>query len=1423
MRKFYLPFTLVVSLLAVVCSNAQDFSNKGRDFWLCFPSHVPSGNSLAEMYIYITSDANSSGVITYNGQTQNFTVTANTVTTVPIIRAAAYISDAESNTPVNKGIEVKVNPGQPSVVVYTEIYASARTEATLVLPVTVLNRKYRAISYYQYSTGQSKSQFEIIAVEANTSVQVQLMKNGIISGAPFTIVLPNIGDVYQIQDALDLSGSLIESVSSAGEPCKRIAVFSGSSAVGINSPSCVGNSFDPLFQQCYPITSWGKNFGVVPIAGNPAGYQARAMASEDNTTVNYNGNTIVLNAGQVYPAIASNVAPQTQPIFITADKPICVAEYLLSENCAGFNVIGDPDMIILNPIEQNISNITIFTSTHQAISNQYLNVLIPTAAAASFKVNGAAIGGFLPMPTDPQFSYRQYLFPYGDNSYTLSADSGFNAICYGLGSVETYGYSAGTNVLDLYQFIQISNPYATVNFPASCKGQPFYFSIVFPYQPTQIDWNFFGLFPNVTQTNPLYDSTWFVNGRQLYRYKLPTPYTIYLAGTYPIQVIAQNPTADGCSGQQQIDYNLQVFSPPVSNFTFTSSGCLSDSVHFFGTPTNLNGRPVINNSWAFGDGGTAAIQNPAHKYNAAGSYIVKYSVITDIGCLSDTSQQTVSVSPPPIAAFSVSQPQCIGQAVNFIDQSNAAGGVITHWFWNFGEGPTVDATNGNPQTHIYNSSGQYTVTLYVQTTGGCQSMLYSQVITINEKPVANFNFTGACLPSGSTQFTDQSTISSGNIAQWSWNFGDGGTSAQQNPVHNYASTGPFNVKLTVTSANGCTDSVLKIMNIVYAQPQASFNGPAEVCRGSAANFTDQSTAPNSTITQWSWNFGDGGTSTQQNPSYTYTSPGTYTVILNTVSAAGCPSTTATKTIIVNPLPTTNFTISAPGCINQLISFTDISVANAGNIVSWSWTFGDGGTSALQNPQHTYTNPNTYSTTLQVTTNKGCINTATKQLAINPLPVANFGASQTCVLDPVTQFTDSSTISDGTQNLFTYSWNFGDPNATPGNPNTSTLKNPQHKYTVAGPYTITLTVISGGGCSTSVTKPFFVNGGLPIPSYTLQGSTSFCSGNSISLVDNSTVTPGNVVKIEVYWDYTTDPGIKTIDNTPLSGNTYTHLYPEFGSPASRTVTIRYVAYSGQSCVQYIDRTITLLATPTLQFDILAGVCKDVPAFQITQASITNGLPGTGTFSGPGVSTTGFFDPNVSGAGTKTIRYTYAAANGCSNYKEQTIDVFALPVVNAGPDRGMLQYGSTVLLGSATGNGLTYLWTPNVAINNPALAKPTVSPPTDQLYTLSVTTSDGCTASDEVMVNILKAPVIPNIFSPNGDGVHDKWDIPYLSTYVGCTVDIYNRYGQLIYHSIGYDNAWDGTVNGKQVPVGTYYYVIDPKNGRSRISGYVDVIR
>lgn len=1430
-------------LFAVLCTAAltplfaQDFSNKGKEFWLCFPSHTPSGANQAQMALFITSDKNSSGTISVNGFNTTFTVNANQVAgPINIPYSNAHINFGESGVVVNKGIHVLVDPGKPPVVVYAHIYAGFRSAASLILPENVLGKKHFVATFHQNSTSGSKSQFQIIAVEPNTTVRFRVRRNGVLNPLSTTMVLTNPGDVLQIQDDQDLTGTLVESVAIGSETCKKIAVFSGSSSLAIGNGSQQGGSYDPLYQQLYPVNTWGKSFGVIPFANNPNGFHYRVIASEDNTDIDIgSGPIITLNAGEFYPASNANPAPVNSAFLITASKPVSCMQYMMSSDAANAsNDLGDPDMVILNPVEQNINDITIFSSTLQQISQRYLSVYIQTAASGSFRINNVPpVSNFLPMPGAPGYSYLvENLTNLANPSFRLTADSGFNAIAYGLGNFESYAYSAGTNVRDLYQFVTTQNTYATVNFPVACKGTPFFFSIVFPYQPTSIRWQFNGLFPDVTLNSPVADSTWVIGTRTVYRYKLPAPYTANTVGTFPIKVLVQNPTGDGCTGEQEIDYDLQVFAPPSANFNFTTNGCVSDSVSFFDI-TNTDGRDIIKWSWEFSDGLTDSIKNPKHKYTSAPSYNARLSVITDVGCVSDTMTKTVILNDEPLAKFGASAPFCAGRTITFSDTSSVSnGGTLVKWFWDFGDGtPVLTATTNANQTHVYNTPGTYVVKLKVETTTGCQSEEFPRTITIHPNPVASFALPNVCLPAGTASFINQSSITDGSQASftYAWNFGDGNTAGNVlNPVHTYTGTGPYTVTLSVTSNNGCVDDSVRLLNTIYAQPTANFAvDKAEVCLGGAFNFTDQSTAPNSSITQWAWDFGDGGTSTVNNPSKTYTNPGTYTVTLVTTSAIGCPSTVKTMNVTVNALPTAQFSVSGVTCVNKNVTLVNASVPNSGNINKWSWNFGDASTAVLSSGAaftHIYNQTGPYTVTLQVETDKGCVSTITSNnITVHVNPRAGFIAPEVCLTDPSVNFIDTSSIATGS--IAAWSWNFGDANATAGNPNTSGQQNPSHIYTATGNYTAQLIVTSDQGCTDTLSKPFDVNSAIPKADFNIRNNAALCSNQDITIENLSYVVGyGNIVKLEIYWDANNDMSLFTVDESPTQGKQYSFRYPEFGTPASRNITIRVIAYSGVTCLEPLEKTFTLLATPEVVFDPVNGVCADVSPFQLTQASVTNGLPGTGVFSGPGVSATGLFNPATAGSGSHVIRYTYTGTNGCVNYKEQIVPVNPVPVANAGPDKFLLQGGVVQLTPVLNANfPVNYLWTPSTGLDNPTIADPKASPSDDITYTLTVTSDFGCTDQDQVFVKVLKSPVIPNIFSPNGDGVHDRWVIEYLDTYPGATVEIYNRYGQLVYKSVGYTNPWDGTVNGKPVPVGTYYYIVDPKNGRQRMAGYVDVIR
>ena len=1453
MKPLYLLSTLVLTMLAGSTSFAQDFSNKGKDFWVGYGYHermIAGSGGSQDMVLYFATEAITTVTVSIpgTGYSQTYSnIPANTVfTSAPIPKTGAQDArlTAESTAPENKGIHIT---SDKPIVAYAHIYNSSVSGATILFPTNTLGKEYFSVNYKNISnTDNANCWFYVVACDTGTTtVEITPSANTINhnAGIPFTVNLTQ-GQIYNIMGQLtsntnpytgvDLTGSKIQSISSGTGGCKRIAVFSGSGRISI---TCDGNSSssDNYMVQAFPRTAWGKKYLTVPTGGTMQNNIFRICVLDPATIVTVNGGSIgVPIQNSFYYELPVTSAPQ----LIEADKPILVAQYITSQGACGNGVQpGDPEVIYLSPVEQNINRVLWNATANFQILQHYYNAVIPNTGTAisSFKLDGVAVSpaSFATHPQAPGYSYITQIVSAGQHSIT--SDSGFNAIAYGYGNAESYGYNAGTNVRDLYQFISVQNKYATVNFPASCRNSPFYFSMTFPYQPTQVQWifgaalNAMGI-TDVSISSPVYDSTWSVNGKQLYRYKLTTAYTVNATGTYPIRILAQNPTPEGCSGEQEIDFDLQVFDPPVADFSFTNNGCLTNPVQFTSNSTS-GGRTITAWRWDFNDGNTSNIDNPSHTYLTPGSYLVKYSLITDVGCISDTVSHIVTVNNPPVAKFSIATPYCVAKAITFSDLSAVTGNaILAKWYWDFGDGtPAIITTTNANQSHIYISTGTYNVTLKVETTTGCQSIIFTMPVTIHPNPVANFSLPVACLPSGTAQFSDLSTISDGTQGAftYSWNFGDGGNAIIKNPTHNYTAVGPYNVILAVTSNNGCVDDSVKILNTVYAEPQAAFMIPTEICFSTPVTFTDQSTATGSSITQWNWDFGDGTFSTIQNPVKNYAVPGTYIVKLNVTSAAGCQTVNkfAVHTIIVNELPIADFSTSIPSCETRNISFTDASIAISGALIKWTWDYGDGTNAVLTTAapfSHIYTSTGTYNVTLIVESDKGCKSlTKNEQVVINPVPQAGFISPEVCLTDPSAPFIDTSKIASG--NIATWNWNFGDPSANAANPNISTLQNPSHHYSVVGSYTALLIVTSNNGCRDTIAQTFTVNGSIPLAGFTVQNPNTLCSNQAVDITDASTVDFGNIVKVEIYWDYANNPTVKTTEDVPLPGQMYMHIYPEFGTPASKTYTIKYVAYSGINCINTFTKDVTVLATPSLQFDPINPVCSNAPSFQVTGVRLLNGLAGAGVFTGTGVSSSGLFNPSA-GAGIYTIRYSYTAANNCSNYAEQTVEVYPTPVVNAGPDKVVLE-GGVVTLTPALNIGLTvtYLWTPSTALSDPEKPFAVSSPADDITYTLTVTTDKGCNASDQVFVKVLRAPVIPNIFSPNGDGVHDKWEINFLESYPGCTVEIYNRYGQLIFHSVGYSQPWDGTINGKQAPVGTYYYIIDPKNGRKKVAGYVDIIR
>ncbi len=387
---------------------------------------------------------------------------------------------------------------------------------------------------------------------------------------------------------------------------------------------------------------------------------------------------------------------------------------------------------------------------------------------------------------------------------------------------------------------------------------------------------------------------------------------------------------------------------------------------------------------------------------------------------------------PPEASFTY---DCTGLECTFTDTSTDDDGNVTGWSWDFGDGGTSTAQN---PTHTYAGNGTFTVTLTATDDDGANDDA-SQNVTVsagNTPPDASFTFTCDDLDCA---FTDTST-DDGAITNWSWTFGDGGSSSAQNPSHSYATGGTYSVTLTVTDNDGDSDSATQNVTVSAGNspPNASFTYS---CNGLTCSFTDASTDSDGTIVAWSWNFGDRGYSTEQNPTHTYKRYRSYNVTLTVTDSDGAKdsfSQVVTTTPGNNP-PNAAFTSN---CNDLTCTFTDASTDGDGTITSWSWSFGDGGASSAQNPSHAYGAAGTYTVTLTVTDDDGATDSASQTVTVsaaNDPPNASFTFNcneLTC------SFTDTSTDGDGS--VTGWSWTFGDGGAASSQNPSHTLRGQQFR-------------------------------------------------------------------------------------------------------------------------------------------------------------------------------------------------------------------------------------------------------------------------------------------------------------------------------------------------------------------------------------------
>lgn len=547
--------------------------------------------------------------------------------------------------------------------------------------------------------------------------------------------------------------------------------------------------------------------------------------------------------------------------------------------------------------------------------------------------------------------------------------------------------------------------------------------------------------------------------------------------------------------QLEITIDIIVNQNPTANMVFPEIGYVNELITFSASASSDPDNDDLQYNWGFGDGGVSQGEVSDHAYSTYGEYVVTLEV-TDSDGASDMVQSKIKiVNRSPVASINGPYIGRIGSKIQFSSEySYDPDSDLLEYHWDFGD--KTQSAEPNPQ-HIYNKIGTYNVKLTVTDIHGAKDEDETKCqILENLEPIAKANgpysgYLGIPIDFSSSGSYDLD----GTIQNYLWEFSDGQQSSESSPSIAFKETGNYTVSLTVTDNDGVTDSdiaTIKVQVPPKFPPIAISNGPYSGYTGELIAFSSSgSHDPDGDSLIYNWSFGDGEISNDANPRYRYSFPGTYTVTLTVSDSDNETSTSTTSSTInkrpppqpspqppsINHAPIAVGEVPKTGEIEQDIQFNSSGSHDPDGVINqYIWSFGDGENSYEKDPIHVYIEPGLYQVSLTVIDNEGKKGTYVSDIGIlkhNLPPVIEVTGNVTASVDEVIQFSSMGSYDpDGVIKL--YIWDFGDNE-------TSNLENPDHVYTKAGMYNVSITFIDDYNASSQMFSTVIIKENkLPTP-------------------------------------------------------------------------------------------------------------------------------------------------------------------------------------------------------------------------------------------------------------------------------------------------------------------------------------------------------
>lgn len=817
---------------------------------------------------------------------------------------------------------------------------------------------------------------------------------------------------------------------------------------------------------------------------------------------------------------------------------------------------------------------------------------------------------------------------------------------------------------------------------------------------------------------------------------------------------------------------IKSYGPKAVFGSFAPNTCYGNTVNFYDSSTTDGIHPITEYLWSYGEGSTQTYsEGPySHDYTTPGTFNVKLVVKDSYGCRDSVTQINFVSITKPVARFVASDTSlCPALPITF---NNKSEGVGATYQWNFGDGTTSDA--GSP-VHSYTQAGSYKVSLIVIDKNGCTSTDSTTINIYSAKADFAMSDSFSTCPPLVVNIKNNSA----NYVDLNWDFGDGGNSQLTNPSHIYTYPGHYTVKLSVRNNGGCVDELTK--KVVIEGPTGVFDYfPKAACNPGKVDYTISAANTVSYI----WDFNDGSTIFSVKPSaaHTYLNPGIYLPKIILQDSFGCKvAIKGLDTITVYSVSTNILSNTKLLCDSGIVYFSDSSITND-KIKSYQWNFGDGKTSNLANPNHSYADTGCYNVKLITTTNFGCRDTSFSKSpikVINRPSIKMLGDTSACepakiLLTGGFQRTDTSSVK--------WEWDFG-------NGSSSNLQKPDSQtYINSGSYNVKVKATNSDGCFTEVSRTAVIH---PKPVVDAGPDKLVCRFDSSML----TATGANIYKWISHPTLSCTNCAMPIIKPTLQTTYYVTGTTVFGCTNNDSVKIN---------VQQ-PFTMTVAKGDTL--------CKgETLALKASGADTYTWSPSS-WLDNPGIAS-----PKARPDSTMTYQVVGKDVNGCfKDTQNVKIKVYPIPSVDiTNGDNVTIQVGGSVKLNTKSSADVTsWKWFPSQWLSCASCTEPLAAPKERITYSVTATNEGKCTATDKVTVNLIcdnTNVFIPNTFSPNGDGINDVFYLRGAGIFNVLSFRVFNRWGQLVFQKNGGSgnnplDGWDGNLNGLPLQPDVYVYLID----------------